>query len=110
MEKAGYAQFRIVDVESGKRFYVDNSDFLTPFQEKQMSFQPDFIVEYAHFLADHFEKDGHQNLEVFVDSYIALNGRKSTPFIDPNENLLRYKNTFEHKPYILPFQDEIKGL
>ena len=110
MEKAGYAQFRIVDGKSGKRFYVDNSDFLTPFQEKQMSFQPDFILEYAHFLADHFEKDGHQNLEVFVDSYIALNGRKSTPFIDPNENLLRYKNTFKHKPYILPFQDEIKGL
>lgn len=110
MEKAGYAQFKIVDGESGRRFYVDNSDFLTPFQEKQMSFQPDFIVQYAHFLADHFEKDGHQNLEVYVESYVALNGRKSTPFIDLNENLLRYKNNFEHKPYILPFQDEIKGL
>src|SRR5690606_12202537 len=85
MEKAGYAQFKIVDGESGKRFYVDNSDFLTPFQEKQMSFQPDFIVEYAHFLADYFEKDGHQNLEVYVESFVALNGRKSTPYIDPNE-------------------------
>src|SRR5690606_5895818 len=110
MEKAGYAQFKIVDAESGKRFYVDNSDFLTPFQEKQMSFQPDFIVEYAHFLADHFEKDGHQNLEVYVESFVALNGRKSTPYIDPNANLLRYINNFDHKPYILPLQDEIKGL
>lgn len=110
MEKAGYAQFKIVDGKSGRRFYVDNADFLTAFQEKQMSFQPDFIVEYAHFLADHFENDGHQNLEVYVESYVALNGRKSTPFIDPNANLLKYKNTFEHKPYILPFQDEIKGL
>lgn len=110
MEKAGYAQFKIVDGKSGRRFYVDNSDFLTPFQEKQMSFQPDFIVEYANFLGNHFEKDGHQNLEVYVENYVALNGRKSTPLIDPDVNLLRYKNSFEHKPYILPFQDEIKGL
>lgn len=110
MEKAGYAHFKVVDKETGKRFYVDNSDFLTPFQEKQMSFQPDFIIQYAHYLADHFEKDGHENLEVFVDSYVALNGRMSTPYIDPNVNLLTLKDSFKPKKYILPFNDKIKGL
>jgi hypothetical protein len=65
MEKAGYAQFKVVNSKTGNRFYVDNSDFLTPFQEKQMSFQPDFIIEYAHFLADYFEKDGHENTATF---------------------------------------------
>ena len=110
MEKAGYAQFKVVDAETGKRFYVDNSDFLTPFQEKQMSFQPDFILEYAHFLADHFEKDGHKNIEIYVESYVALNGRKSRPYIDPEVNLLNFADSFEHKTFILPFNDEIKGL
>lgn len=110
MEKAGYAQFKVVDAETGKRFYVDNSDFLTPFQEKQMSFQPDFILEYAHFLADHFEKDGHKNIEIYVESYVALNGRKSRPYIDPEVNLLNFADSFEHKTFILPFDDEIKGL
>ncbi len=38
MEKAGYAEFKVVDSKTGKRFYVDNSDFLSPFQEKQMAF------------------------------------------------------------------------
>ena len=110
MEKAGYAQFKVVDGKTGKRFYVDNSDFLTPFQEKQMSFQPDFILEYAQFLADHFEKDGHKNIEIYVDSYVALNGRKSAPYIDPEVNLLNFADSFEHKKFILPFDDEIKGL
>lgn len=110
MEKAGYAQFKVLDAATGKRFYVDNSDFLTPFQEKQMSFQPDFILEYAHFLADHFGKDGHKNIAIYVESYVALNGRKSRPYIDPEVNLLNFADSFEHKTFILPFDDEIKGL
>ena len=110
MEKAGFAQFKVVDAETGKRFYVDNSDFLTPFQEKQMSFQPDFILEYAHFLADHFREQGHENIEVYVESYVGLNGRKSQPYISPDVNLLNFADSFKHKTFILPFKDEIKGL
>lgn len=110
MEKVGYAQFKIVDSETGKRFYVDNSDFLTPFQEKQMSTQPDFILQYAHFLAEHFREQGHKNIEVYVENYVALNGRQSRPYLDPEVNLLNYKDSFKHKTFILPFDDEIKGL
>ncbi|MGO2358260.1 HTTM domain-containing protein [Mesonia sp.] len=110
MEKAGYAQFKVVNSQTGKRFYVDNSDFLTAFQEKQMSFQPDFIVEYAHFLGDHFTQQGHQNIEVYVESYVALNGRKSKPYINPDINLLEIEESFFPKTYILPFYDQIKGL
>ena len=64
MEKAGYANFKIVDGKTKKSFYVNNADFLTSFQEKQMSFQPDFILEYAHYLGDHFSNQGHKNIEV----------------------------------------------
>ncbi|MEM9647516.1 MAG: HTTM domain-containing protein [Bacteroidota bacterium] len=110
MEKSGYAQFKIVNKESGKWFYVDNRDFLTPFQEKQMSFQPDFIVEYAHFLKGHFEKDGHKNLAVYVECFVALNGRLSQPYIDPNVDLTQERDSFKHKTWILPFKDEIKGI
>ncbi len=110
MEKSGYAQFKIVDGKSGNYFYVDNTDFLTPFQEKQMAFQPDFILEYAHFLKDHFQKDGHKNIQVFVESYVSLNGRLSTPMVDPKVDLAAQKESFEHKSWIIPFNDVIKGI
>lgn len=110
MEKAGYAQYRIVDGETGENFIVDNSDFLTSFQEKQMSFQPDFILQYAHFLGDHFKAQGHKNIEVYVEAYVALNGRLSQPYIDTDVNLYGVKESFQHKDWILPFNDEIKGL
>ncbi len=110
MEKLGYTTFKIVDSETGNYFYVQNEDFLTSFQEKQMSFQPDFILEYAQYLGDHFASQGHKNIQVFAESYVALNGRRSQPFIDPEIDLYQEKESFKHKHWILPFKDEIKGL
>lgn len=110
MEKMGYTTFTIKDAKTGKQFTVDNTDFLTAFQEKQMSFQPDFILEYAHFLGDHFTSQGHKNVQVFAESYVALNGRLSQPFIDKTVDLYKEKESFCHKRWILPFNDEITGL
>ena len=110
MEKKGYTTFKIKDSINEKTFYVDNADFLTPFQERQMSFQPDFILEYAHYLANHFEKQGHQNIQVFADSFVALNGRPSERFIDPSTDLNQEIESFKHKKWVLPLKDEIHGL
>ncbi|WP_026210792.1 HTTM domain-containing protein [Flexithrix dorotheae] len=110
MEKTGYASFKIKNSKTGEQFYVNNADFLTSFQEKQMATQPDFILEYAHYLKNHFEHQGHENLAVYVESYVALNGRGSTLFIDPSTNLVDMKESWKHKTWILPFNDEIKGL
>ena len=110
MEKAGYAQFIVKNTKTGSQFAVDNSDFLTPFQEKQMSTQPDFILEYAHYLGNHYRSKGHQNVAVHVESYVALNGRLSQPFINPEINLLEVEDTFTHKDWILEFNDTIEGI
>jgi hypothetical protein len=110
MEKNALTTFKIVNAKTGTYFYVDNSDFLTAFQEKQMSFQPDFILEYAHYLGDHFKNQGHKNVEVYVDSYVSLNGRPSQPYIDNTVNLYKEKESFKPKNWLLPFNDAIKGL
>ena len=105
MEKTGYANFKIVDTQTGKRFYVQNEDFLTPFQQKQMSTQADFIIEYAHYLGEHFTSQGHQNLAVYVESYASLNGRRSQPYIDPEIDLMTLKNNFSNRSFILPLNE-----
>ena len=110
MEKAGYATFSVENPETGKRFEVVNSHFLSSFQEKQMSTQPDFIVEYAHYLAKYYQQKGQDLPAVYVDSYVALNGRPSKRYIDPSVNLTHIEPSFRHKTWILPFGDEIKGL
>jgi len=110
MEKAGYANFKVVDPQTGKRFYVDNSEFLTPFQEKQMAAQADVILEYAHWLEDHYRSEGIPDPEIYVESYVALNGRGSRPFVDPEQDLTKIERSLKARFWILPFNDEIKGL
>jgi hypothetical protein len=109
MEKAGYTQFYVIDAETKKKRFIDNSLFLTAFQEKQMAFQPDFILQYAHFLHNHYRTIGVNNPIINVDSYVALNGRLSKRYIDPKIDLAKEYESFQHKTWILPFNDEIKG-
>ncbi|MEM9835271.1 MAG: HTTM domain-containing protein [Bacteroidota bacterium] len=110
MEKAGYANFKVVDPDTGHRFYVDNTDFLTAFQEKQMSTQVDFILEYAHFLDAHFRQSGIRDPEIYVESYVALNGRLSRPYVKDDIDLSTF--AIYHPPFDLleEFNDDIHGL
>jgi hypothetical protein len=104
MEKLGYTTFKIVDKDENQFFYVQNEDFLTSYQEKQMSFQPDFILEYAHFLGKHFKNQGYDDIAVYADSYVSLNGRRNQRYIDPEIDLLEIKDSFENKKWILPLK------
>ena len=108
-EKTALTNFKIVDRDNQNFFYVNNSDFLTSFQEKQMSFQPDFILEYAHYLGDYFSNSNGDSVQVFADSYVSLNGRKSQKFIDNNMDLYLEKRSLKNKTWIIPFNDEITG-
>ena len=110
MEKAGLATFTVHDSTSDRRVVVDNRDFLTVFQEKQMTTQPDFLLQYAHFLADHFRREGFREPAVYVESYVALNGRLSQQYVNPEVDLARVDPDEPVGTWLLPFNDTIYGL
>lgn len=110
IEKAGYTSFKVVDNLTGNSELVNNNLYLTKFQEKQMSFQPDMIIEYAHYLADVYSDRGFGDISVYADSYVTLNGRPSQKFINPEVDLTKQKRGFKNKDWILPLDDEIKSL
>ena len=109
VEKIGYTNFKVVNKTTGDSFLVRNGHFLTDLQIKQMSFQPDMILEYAHYLGDHFKNQGHRNIGIYAESFVSLNGRSNQQFIDPEVDLLLEEESFKHKQWIKPFKDEIKG-
>ena len=109
IEKIGYTNFKIRSPNDGTSFMVDSSQHLTPFQLKQMSFQPDFILEFAHYLGEKYSTENNK-VEVYAESFVALNGRPSKRFIDPDINLINEQESFKDKTWILPLEDEIKGI
>lgn len=70
-----------------------------------MATQPDMILQYAHILRDYYAESGFDNPEVYVESYVTLNGRLSKPFIDPKVNLALEKESFAHKSWIISYDE-----
>lgn len=105
MEKAGTATFYVKDTSTGREGIVDNTEFLNPHQEKQMAMQPDMILQFAHFLGKHYEKEGLYQPEVRAEVYVTLNARKSKLLIDPNRNLMKEKDSFRPKDWIIHYED-----
>ncbi len=104
VEKVGQATFYVQDPDTGRKSEVINSHYLTTFQEKQMAIQPDFILQYAHFLADFYQRKHHiHNPIVTADVFVALNGRTSRRLIDPSVNLAVIKDGLWPKDFLIKY-------
>lgn len=108
MEKGGTTFFHIKDSATGKRTEIINAQYLTNFQETQMATQPDMILQYAHFLANQYQKKGIKNPIVTAESYVTLNGSGSRLYIDTTVNLANEQESFSHKKWIIPFNEKQK--
>lgn len=101
IEKNGVVELSIVDRATGARSLVEARDYLTPYQIKMMSTQPDMILELAHVIADDYAHRG-QSVEVHADAQVTLNGRRLHPLIDPTVDLAAVPEGVGRKPWILP--------
>lgn len=104
MEKAGTATFYVKDGDQGREGVVVNREFLNAHQEKQMSMQPDMIVQFAHYLGAYYRSKGMKDPQVRAEVYVTLNARPSRLLIDPQVNLLEKANTWQAKDWILPIE------
>jgi hypothetical protein len=105
MEKAGTATFYVKDTKTGREGIVVNSEFLNAHQEKQMSMQPDLILQFAHFLGRHYALKGVHEPEVRAEVYVTLNAQPSRLIIDPQVNLLNERDTFKAKDWIIHYNN-----
>jgi len=79
-----------------------------------MSFQPDMILQFAHFLRDEFKdstvvikdkKFTFHNPIVKANSFVSLNGKAAKQFIDPNVNLALEPYNLKHRNWVLPYEE-----
>ncbi len=99
MEKAGTVFFTLYDPATGQRHAVDNRMYLTTLQEKQMSTQPDLILQFAHYLKE-MNAAWLPDAAVHAEAYVTVNGRSSRLFIDPTVDLAKERDGFEEKRWV----------
>lgn len=104
-DKAGVAFYTVKD-KTGKIDQVNLCDYLTARQQKFLATNPDFMVQFAHFLEREYEKAGYINPEVFVEGYMNLNGTGSRLYTDKNVNLANESWSHAPKSWILPYKQK----
>jgi len=77
MEKNGHVEYQLEDVTTGNKWKVAPSSYLTLAQEKQMSFQPDMIVQFGIYLKDNYRAETGKECRVTAKNWTSLNGRPS---------------------------------
>jgi hypothetical protein len=105
IEKAGHTEFTVVDKQTGETWLEVPREHLTMQQEKQMSMQPDMILQFANHLEDVAKTKGHDDVAVYADTYVAMNGKSGRKLIDPSVDLTEEEDGFTPKSWILPFDE-----
>lgn len=100
--KGGQTTFRVSTREREKPIAVSPRAYLTGLQESEMSSQPDLVLQLAHHIHADFVRRGYSDVQVFADSRVALNGRRSQPFIDPSVDLATVEDGLLPISYVLP--------
>ena len=106
--KNGTAEFLVRDPLTDRSWSVSPESHLNSRQVRKMSTRPDMILQFAHYLADHWETEYNvERAEVKVISRVSLNGRKAVTMIDPSVDLARVERSLKHVDWILPLTEPL---
>ncbi|HXC51740.1 MAG TPA: HTTM domain-containing protein [Candidatus Limnocylindrales bacterium] len=106
-DKEGNAVFHVVDRATGKKWTVNPSSHLDPWQASMVPKHPDMILQYAHELAEKSRRKGIADVEVHADVLVSLNGRKRQRLIDPAADLAKVERSLHHADWILPLTEPL---
>lgn len=102
MEKGGRVDFMVTDATKARRWLVDPDEHLDAIQAKVLSTNPEFMRQFAHYLADDFAARGVIDVEVRAITNVSLNGQSAQPMIDPSVDLSKEPWRWGPAPWILP--------
>jgi hypothetical protein len=71
-----------------------------------MAFQPDMILQFAHYLESYYREKGFEDPIVRCESWVTMNGERSELIVDPHRDLTEIEDSFKHKNWILPHDVE----
>src|SRR5690606_5152342 len=105
-EKSGSILYRVRQKSSGRTLRVSPQAYLTRSQLRELTGQPDLILQLAHHIRDDYVRRGLGEVEVRVDALVSLNGRPAYPLIDPEVDLTTVRDGLRKAAWILPAPEE----
>lgn len=101
-EKNGVVVFAVHDPRSGRRWQVPARAYLTAIQERELSGQPDLVLQLAHHVRDRESARVGGPVEVRAEALASLNGRRAQPLVDPAVDLAQVEDGLGPAAWITP--------
>lgn len=101
--KTGSIGVYTVDKKTGTRDRINLKNYLSRDQQAAIVGQPDMIWQFAQRLKKEYQGNG-QDIAVYVDCKVSLNGHNRKPLIDSNVDLASVPwEPFRHSKWILTY-------
>jgi hypothetical protein len=105
--KNGKVIFTVKDPDSKKTKEIDAQRYLTKRQIDKMSTRPYLLLQFAHFLRDYYTLPNEKPAQVFAQTRVSVNGRKSQRLIDPKVNLADIEPSEIPKDWVFPLRQPV---
>ena len=100
--RRGKVTFLVVNKENKNSKQVDLKNYLTKKQRSKIGAYPDFMWQFAQYLKREYAAQGEE-IEVYADARVSINGRPSEQLVDPKTNLASVPwYHLRHHDWILP--------
>jgi hypothetical protein len=102
-EKTGETGMRVVTDRGVDTLQL--SMILRPWQVHPVGTRPFLTLQLAHYLADYYRGNGYNDVHVYADSWISLNGRPPQLMIDPRADLAVEPQSVRPATWIVPLDE-----
>jgi len=102
-----HGYFYVTDPTIDSTNRVAPEDFLTPLQMVRIYWQPDTILQCAHYLARTMPRMGSKPLSVEARIFVSVNGRRPELFVNPNVDLAAESRSPLPPRWVLPTHEPL---
>lgn len=100
--------FRVVSADGLESWDIDPYDFMARRQARNVLARPDIVWMYAQRLEELWALGGYENVRVYADVRVALNGRPMQQFTDPYVDLTEVQwDWLGPTSWILPLEGRV---
>ncbi len=105
-QKHAYGTFTVKNLATNTTERIQIREHLTKRQKRKMLTHPEMILQFAHYLRDHYEAEYGNEVAVYADIRSKLNGRKYQQYTDPKVDLAKVEFSWlEHKEWVIPLKE-----
>lgn len=99
----------IHDRATGADGLLNLREFVNSRQLSRLGKDPDMVLEFVHFVRDHYHKHQGSDLEIRVLNIASLNGRKPQLLMDPHRDYAHTPRIWGPQPWIVPLTEPLRA-